>query len=320
MTLEHRLIFETTDLDQARDRIGSVYCRHRIDYSGHERHLAVRLHLATLKHLSLSHVTYGAEVAIDAGEPEHCFLIHLINGGGCEMRVGNATVMAGSVTGAISSATLPLRMRWSAGCAHTVLKINRYALERHLGELLQNAVGRPIEFSPELDVASAAGGSYRRTVDFASAELASRQALPSSPLWISYLEQMLMTMLLTILPHNYSARLAAPVSPATPRHVRRAEDYILTNSAQDISIADIAIAAGVSVRTLFEGFKQFRRTTPLAMLRNTRLEHARAELQRACPSTSVTDIALKWGFANGGRFAQSYRARFGELPSQTLRG
>jgi transcriptional regulator GlxA family with amidase domain len=33
----------------------------------------------------------------------------------------------------------------------------------------------------------------------------------------------------------------------------------------------------------------------------------------------VGDVAARWGFISGGRFAQHYATRFGELPSETLR-
>jgi AraC-like DNA-binding protein len=55
------------------------------------------------------------------------------------------------------------------------------------------------------------------------------------------------------------------------------------------------------------------------MLRMVRLEHIRAELQSAEPNEKIIDIAYKWGVAHLGRFAAEYRARFGELPSETLR-
>jgi transcriptional regulator GlxA family with amidase domain len=33
----------------------------------------------------------------------------------------------------------------------------------------------------------------------------------------------------------------------------------------------------------------------------------------------VTDTALRWGFSHFGRFAESYRAQYGQTPNQTLR-
>lgn len=99
----------------------------------------------------------------------------------------------------------------------------------------------------------------------------------------------------------------------------RAEEYIRANAERAITIGEIAQAAGVSARTLFEGFQRFRGTTPLAMLKNVRLERVYAELKQAGPSACVTTVALKWGFVHLSRFAQMYRSRYGELPSQTLR-
>ncbi|RMO59931.1 BenABC operon transcriptional activator BenR [Pseudomonas amygdali pv. eriobotryae] len=72
------------------------------------------------------------------------------------------------------------------------------------------------------------------------------------------------------------------------------------------------------MRTLFSGFREFRNISPMAFLRNVRMERVHLELRN--PGTdSVTDIAMKWGFAHLGRFSQEYRKYYGELPSATLR-
>jgi transcriptional regulator GlxA family with amidase domain len=54
-------------------------------------------------------------------------------------------------------------------------------------------------------------------------------------------------------------------------------------------------------------------------LRNARFQQAREALRRAPPETSVTDIAMTWGFSHMGRFSVEYRKRFGESPSDTLK-
>jgi AraC-like DNA-binding protein len=33
----------------------------------------------------------------------------------------------------------------------------------------------------------------------------------------------------------------------------------------------------------------------------------------------VADVAFRWGFGHLGRFAEKYRERYGELPSETLK-
>jgi AraC-like DNA-binding protein len=107
--------------------------------------------------------------------------------------------------------------------------------------------------------------------------------------------------------------------PAAPRHVIRAEELIRAHPEQPITIGDLTVASGVSAQALYEGFRRFRATTPTTMLRMVRLERIRAELKSAAPDEKITDIAYKWGIAHLGRFAAEYRARFGELPSETLR-
>jgi transcriptional regulator GlxA family with amidase domain len=60
------------------------------------------------------------------------------------------------------------------------------------------------------------------------------------------------------------------------------------------------------------------RTTPKAYLKTLRLNAARRDLLGGGPRTTVTDVALEWGFLHFGWFSQDYRRLFGETPSQTL--
>lgn len=58
----------------------------------------------------------------------------------------------------------------------------------------------------------------------------------------------------------------------------------------------------------------------MAWLKLRRLEAAQTELREAVPGeVTVTEVALRYGIENPGRFAAEYRQRFGEYPSQTLR-
>ena len=83
-------------------------------------------------------------------------------------------------------------------------------------------------------------------------------------------------------------------------------------------MARLAAAAGVSERTLHDGFRRFRATTPMGRLTALRLAAARRRLLDASRVT-VGRVAAEVGFFQFGRFAGAYRKAFGELPSATLR-
>lgn len=104
-----------------------------------------------------------------------------------------------------------------------------------------------------------------------------------------------------------------------PADLLRALAWLRSHLGEPIDLERLASAAGVRPRTLETHFKTFLGTTPLGWVRRMRLAHARTELERAPPNATVTDIALASGFTQLGRFAASYRAAFGEVPSATLR-
>src|SRR5882757_7780724 len=104
-----------------------------------------------------------------------------------------------------------------------------------------------------------------------------------------------------------------------PRSVRGALDAMRANVERDWSVAELAAAAAVSIRTLQRQFQVFLGKTPGGALREIRFERARRELLQGLPGTKVTDIALRCGFPHGGRFSVEYRRRYGETPSQTLK-
>ncbi|MGW0215064.1 helix-turn-helix transcriptional regulator [Micromonospora chokoriensis] len=100
----------------------------------------------------------------------------------------------------------------------------------------------------------------------------------------------------------------------------RAVSFIDNNAHRDINAGDIAAAAYVNIRALQVAFRRHLDTTPMAYLRQVRLEYAHRELIAADPTlTSVARVAARWGFANQSRFTASYRATFGLAPSHTLR-
>jgi AraC family ethanolamine operon transcriptional activator len=102
---------------------------------------------------------------------------------------------------------------------------------------------------------------------------------------------------------------------------RAARDFVEDRLAADVvpTIVDICNLLGVSERTLQYAFRSYVDMSPLAYLRLCRLNHVRATLRASDPrATTVTVVAMRFGFMHLGRFATEYRRMFGEAPSATL--
>ena len=96
--------------------------------------------------------------------------------------------------------------------------------------------------------------------------------------------------------------------------------HVAAHLDQPMSLAEMAAAGGVSVRTLSNAFRSIHGTSPMAWVKMLRLEKARADLISADHrERSVADIATRWGFFHLGKFAVDYRKAFYESPSETLR-
>jgi AraC-like DNA-binding protein len=106
---------------------------------------------------------------------------------------------------------------------------------------------------------------------------------------------------------------------AHPESLHRAVSFIEANPHRELTAADIAAAAGVTVRAVQLAFRRHLDTTPMAYLRRVRLHLAHQDLLDGDPATdSVTAIGARWGLVNPSHFATLYRREFGQSPSHTL--
>ena len=123
---------------------------------------------------------------------------------------------------------------------------------------------------------------------------------------------------------DQEAQDTGPAAPAWGRPgyaasgtVGRAVAFIEDRARDDIGVADIAAAAFVTVRAVQLAFRRYLDTTPLAYLRQVRLERAHQELLEADPDrTTITAIAADWRFTNASRFSAYYRAAYGVPPTR----
>ena len=103
------------------------------------------------------------------------------------------------------------------------------------------------------------------------------------------------------------------------RIVRTCEDYARKWRYQDVTLAGLCEASGVSERRVRSAFYECYQMSPTAYLRVAALNAVRRELVEGPRlRNAVSRAATDWGFWHLSRFAAQYRALFGESPSHTL--
>ena len=150
--------------------------------------------------------------------------------------------------------------------------------------------------------------------------LASRSPLQlSRPSLVSGLQQSL----LGAIDHAYlTAPPEVPTALAIRKYVRicRLVDELIRNSTVKVPTnSEIAAAAGVTVRTVHNAMIAVNGVSLQKFMLLNRLWAVRAALLRAGPQDLIKTIALDHGFWHLGRFSRTYRAFFGEAPSDTAR-
>jgi len=92
------------------------------------------------------------------------------------------------------------------------------------------------------------------------------------------------------------------------------------NIDRAIYVPDLCTAINVPERTLRACCLERLGMTPTQYLRLRRMQLARHALRKADPTvTTVTEVAMRYGFWELGRFSVRYRGLYGESPSVTLR-
>ena len=105
--------------------------------------------------------------------------------------------------------------------------------------------------------------------------------------------------------------------PLEPFFLKSADRFILEHIDEALPVGKLAEHCGVSQRTLEKVFTDLRGLTPVAHMRNLRLDHAHRALDKG--DASVAQVAARFGFRSPTTFSLEYRRRFGVAPSHTKR-
>lgn len=110
--------------------------------------------------------------------------------------------------------------------------------------------------------------------------------------------------------------------PRVPREliIRRCKTLLQEHRGEPVSVQDLAVASGVTERTVRTVFHEHFGVCPHRYLQIRRLNQVHRALTDAeSGSTTVTKVLVQHGEWNLSRFAARYHRLFGERPSETLR-
>ncbi|WP_040792322.1 helix-turn-helix transcriptional regulator [Nocardia paucivorans] len=312
--------FQSDDLGVTEEFLSSTYTRIRIGSdSRHPRATISRIDSGTV---SVDDVAFDFEMDYRA-DPLGKVCLCSMETGTIEARLPDCS---NDTFGPGDTALLaPLELPFSGTLHHVRYTIAMFD-PRLLDQVAESHPGRerePVRLTGHRPVSAATARSLRDTIAHLRDNVLADPLLRSEPLVVANATRYLAAITLTALPNNtHTEPTSTDTHDAHPDTLRRAIAYLDAHIAEDISVADIASAAHVTIRAVQLAFRRHLDTTPMAYLRRMRLQAAHEQLRAASPENgqTVTAIAARWGFAHPGRFAAEYRRAYGRSPSAVLRG
>ena len=213
----------------------------------------------------------------------------------------------------------PIDIKAAVDCRILVVILYREMLQEHVARLTRSA--RPLESRMQtgLSMKTPDGHALVRSLARLWSEPLSGSLAPGAQIRMAELEDDAITAYIVAATEadDDSNRIMPDTSP---RAISLAEDYLCARLDQPVSRAELAEASSASIRTLSRGFMRRHGMGPMQFLKARRIDAAYRDLLGANPeSTSVTEVALRYGFNHLGKFASDYRQAFRESPSVTLR-
>ncbi|HVV11176.1 AraC family transcriptional regulator [Amycolatopsis sp.] len=320
--MEHPLarfnVLRSHDLDEMRDQLSRIMCRHGLSLAGGAEPLDAIINSRGSRHFVFNFVRYGPPVNVDPGCTRTFTALQIPLRGRALVRNGNRAVVSTPGLMVVTDPHEPLYMELSRNTELVLARIDWAFVQRTMGSLLGMEIPWRISFRLALDVTSKrARGWHRMLMEFMSSVARPEVWFPNS-MSLPWLEERLVSDLIYLQGNTYTEILAARPCPVSPRMFREALDLIESVPEEPHTESSIAARFDVSVRALQEAFRQYIDSSISEQLVLARLHRAYLDLRWAYPGeVTVQEIATRWGFADPG-FTRLYRAIYHEHPQQTL--
>ncbi|WP_308464479.1 AraC family transcriptional regulator [Ferrimicrobium sp.] len=297
-----------------------LFGEHKILVAGQDAaNFVLTYHVAALHEISFGYVDYRVRVQLRDVWVDDYVVFMATNGRG-EFQFSGQSYESSTVRAFIANPGSRLDLVFDADSPHLFVRFSAALLERLLVRTLARSLREPVRFLGAFDLSVQNAWRWHAAVQLLHEELYSQDDLTRNDLRVSTLEEYLAASLLLLQCSNYHDQLRLPFCRERgSRTLRLATRFVDDNLQEDLSLEKVATAIGVSPRTLQKAFQDELHTSPMTYLRDQRLDRIRAEiLKESDMAETLGTIAARWGMHHYGRFARSYRERFGESPSATL--
>lgn len=261
-------------------------------------------------------ISCAGDFTVTKAAPVPYFQFNFVLEGACEIKGRHGRLVANPGDIFVIDPEQPATEFWQSRMLQYLLRIERRVVENALATELGAGLSKHLVFdpvTPDPGICAWLHQIANGCVDGAGSSLMANRRVAKS------IEDTLIAMVLAGFHHSESEVLARKSPSVAPYYVKRAEEHIRLHARDELSVESIAAAAKVSPRTLFYGFKRWRGKSPMAYVRESRLDMARKELELGQEAgTTVSKAAVNAGFTNFSQFSRIYKARFGETPSATL--
>ncbi|WP_072801541.1 AraC family transcriptional regulator [Rhodococcoides yunnanense] len=301
-----------TDWDEVHEVVADAYFPHALHPLSHDSAARSVLESSSMGALRFARIGFGAAVSIESDHPGAYGINIPLTGSIVSVTDGKEITSTPGMATICPPDTPTVITQWSSSCEIIGFKVDRDYLQREMDRIL----GRPGQSLPrQLDLREGAGAEWLRLVRSVSDQALSDSILLHSEHVSQHLSGALTTALvLTAMPED-----DAGASGIRPRIVKRVIDAVHEDPSRPWTAGDMAEIVGVSVRRMQQGFREYVGMTPIEYLTDVRLARVHTDLIGGDTSSTVSDVAARWGLMHNGRFAAAYRRKYGVSPSRTLR-
>jgi AraC-like DNA-binding protein len=267
------------------------------------------------RNLSFYSLRFGDEVAIRRGLYRECVLAHVALRNSIEFDIDERITHVPEGAIFFSSPQKKIRVRWQENCEHLVIPVPLHFLcsgDRESRRLVRSSHLLAQDMAP----------LFINQLNLALKISRVGDGFENLDAWVEYAERGLAEFAgLQLFEHQ--RRLASfhaercEVQPSRDKR-ERLESFIQARMKAPITLDDLTAAVGVGRTQLNQLCQEGFDCSPMALVRRMRLQAARFDLERN-PHQDFTNLSLRYGFEHQSRFAQYYRASFGELPRETRR-